>query len=91
VQHTPVPDAMHIHKPWTDPTHPFWGVILGAFYGGTFYWGMDQVNVQRMLGARDLKQARWGAKWEPFQGLADWRMHLAILSLMTLAAYWWMW
>jgi SSS family solute:Na+ symporter len=33
----------------------------------------------------------WGAKWEPFQGLADWRLHLAILSLMTLAAYWWMW
>ena len=22
---------------------------------------MDQVNVQRLLGARDLKQARWGA------------------------------
>jgi SSS family solute:Na+ symporter len=61
VKHTPVPDAMHIHKAWTDPTYPFWGVILGAAYGGTFYWGMDQVNVQRMLGARDLKQARWGA------------------------------
>ena len=61
VQHSPVPNAMHIHKPWTDPTYPFWGVILGAVYGGIFYWGMDQVNVQRMLGARDLKQARWGA------------------------------
>ena len=52
---------MHMHKAWTDPVYPFWGVILGAVYGGTFYWGMDQVNVQRMLGARDLKQARWGA------------------------------
>jgi hypothetical protein len=61
VQQTPVPDAMHIHKPWADPAYPFWGVILGAVYGGTFYWGMDQVNVQRMLGARDLKRARWGA------------------------------
>ncbi len=61
VKHSPVPDAMHIHKPWTDPTYPFWGVILGAAYGGIFYWGMDQVNVQRMLGARDLRQARWGA------------------------------
>jgi SSS family solute:Na+ symporter len=61
IQHSPVPDAMHMHKPWTDPVYPFWGVILGAIYGGTFYWGMDQVNVQRMLGARDLKQARWGA------------------------------
>jgi SSS family solute:Na+ symporter len=61
VAHSPVPDAMHMHKAWTDPVYPFWGVILGAIYGGTFYWGMDQVNVQRMLGARDLKQARWGA------------------------------
>ena len=61
VQHSPVPTAMHIHKLWTDPAYPFWGIILGAVYGGTFYWGMDQVNVQRMLGARDLNQARWGA------------------------------
>ena len=48
----PVPDAMHIARPWTDPNYPFWGIILGAIYGGMFYWGMDQVNVQRMLGAR---------------------------------------
>ncbi|MCE5314099.1 MAG: sodium/solute symporter [Armatimonadota bacterium] len=61
VQHTRVPDAMHIFKPYTDKTYPFWGIILGAIYGGTFYWGIDQVNVQRMLGAKDLKHARWGA------------------------------
>lgn len=61
VAHSPVPKAMHIHRSWTDPVYPFWGIILGAFYGGVFYWGMDQVNVQRLLGARDLKQARWGA------------------------------
>ena len=41
----------HAHpQAWTDPTYPFWGIILGAIYGGTFYWGIDQVNVQRMLG-----------------------------------------
>jgi len=56
-----VPDAMHIAGPLDDPNYPFWGIIAGAVYGGTFYWGMDQVNVQRMLGARDLDQARWGA------------------------------
>ncbi len=59
--HTPVPDAMHIHKAYDDPVYPFWGVLLGALYGGTFYWGVDQVNVQRMLGAKDLNHARWGA------------------------------
>ncbi|SPE61369.1 putative Solute carrier family 5 (Sodium/myo-inositol cotransporter), member 3 [Verrucomicrobia bacterium] len=61
VQSSPVPDAMHIHKAWTDPVYPFWGVVLTVLYAGLFYWGMDQVNVQRLLGARDLKQARWGA------------------------------
>jgi len=61
VRHSPVPGGMHIHKPWTDSSYPFWGVILGAVYGGIFYWGIDQVNAQRMLGARDLRQARWGA------------------------------
>jgi solute:Na+ symporter, SSS family len=55
------PQAMHIAKPYDDPNYPFWGIILNAAYGGIFYWGMDQVNVQRVLGARDLKQARWGA------------------------------
>jgi len=61
VRHSPVPAAMHIHRPWTDPVYPFWGVVLTVLYAGLFYWGMDQVNVQRLLGARDLKQARWGA------------------------------
>jgi SSS family solute:Na+ symporter len=56
-----VPDAMHIARPYNDPNYPFWGVIAGAIYGGTFYWGIDQVNVQRMLGSPDLRQARWGA------------------------------
>jgi SSS family solute:Na+ symporter len=56
-----VPSAMHIAKPYDDPNYPFWGIIAGAFYGGTFYWGMDQVNVQRVLGARNLVQARAGA------------------------------
>lgn len=61
IQQSPVPSAMHMHKAYTDPTYPFWGIIMGAIYGGIFYWGIDQVNVQRVLGARDLKQARSGA------------------------------
>jgi SSS family solute:Na+ symporter len=56
-----VPLAVHIAKPYTDPNYPFWGVLITAIYGGTFYWGVDQVNVQRVLGARNIDQARWGA------------------------------
>jgi solute:Na+ symporter, SSS family len=56
-----VPHALHIVKPYNDPNYPFIGVLLTAVYGGTFYWGVDQVNVQRVLGARNLDHARWGA------------------------------
>lgn len=58
---TAVPAAMSIAKPYDDPNYPFWGIIAGALVSGIFYWGMDQVNVQRVLGARDLRQARWGS------------------------------
>ena len=56
-----VPEAMHIAAPYDDPVYPFWGILATAFYAGIFYWGIDQVNVQRVLAAPNLKQARWGA------------------------------
>jgi solute:Na+ symporter, SSS family len=56
-----VPDMMTIAKPYDDPVYPFWGILATAFYAGIFYWGIDQVNVQRVLAAQDLKHARWGA------------------------------
>lgn len=55
------PQMMSIAKPYDDPVYPFWGILATAFYAGIFYWGMDQVNVQRTLAAPDLKNARWGA------------------------------
>jgi len=54
------PQMMSVAKPYDDPVYPFWGILATAFYAGIFYWGMDQVNVQRVLAAPDLKQARWG-------------------------------
>jgi len=55
------PQMMSIAKPFDDPVYPFWGILATAFYAGIFYWGMDQVTVQRVLAARDLNNARWGA------------------------------
>jgi SSS family solute:Na+ symporter len=55
------PQMMSIAKPYDDPVYPFWGIMATAFYAGIFYWGMDQVNVQRVLAAPDLNNARWGA------------------------------
>ncbi len=55
------PDMMTIAAPYDDPVYPFWGILATAFYAGIFYWGIDQVNVQRVLSAPNIKQARWGA------------------------------
>ena len=55
------PEMMSIAKPYDDPVYPFWGILATAFYAGIFYWGMDQVNVQRALAAPNLNNARWGA------------------------------
>src|SRR5580658_1391489 len=30
-----VPEAIHIAKPASDPNYPFWGIVAGAFFGGT--------------------------------------------------------
>ncbi|MDY0099684.1 MAG: sodium/solute symporter [Bacteroidales bacterium] len=61
-----VPDMMSVAKPYDDPVYPFWGILATAFYAGIFYWGIDQVNVQRALSAPDLKNARWGAMFATF-------------------------
>jgi solute:Na+ symporter, SSS family len=61
-----VPEAMVIAKPVEDPVYPFWGILATAFYAGIFYWGIDQVNVQRVLAAPNLQQARWGAMFAVF-------------------------
>ena len=52
---------MHVIKPFDDPDYPFWGILATAFYAGVFYWGIDQVNTQRILAAPDLNTARKGA------------------------------
>lgn len=60
------PGMMSLAKPFDDPVYPFWGILATAFYAGIFYWGMDQVNVQRTLAAPDLNNARWGAMFATF-------------------------
>ncbi|MDD4755082.1 MAG: sodium/solute symporter [Prolixibacteraceae bacterium] len=65
-----VPDMMVIAAPYDDPVYPFWGILATAFYAGIFYWGIDQVNVQRVLSAPDIRQARWGAMFATFLKLS---------------------
>ncbi len=78
-----VPEAMTIAKPYDDPVYPFWGIIATAFYAGIFYWGIDQVNVQRILAAPNLKQARWGAMFATLLKL----LPVFIFALPGIIAY----
>ena len=78
-----VPEAMTIAKPYDDAVYPFWGILATAFYAGIFYWGIDQVNVQRTLAAPNLKQARWGAMFAVFLKLFP----IFIFALPGVMAY----
>lgn len=78
-----VPESMTIAKPVSDPVYPFWGILATAFYAGIFYWGIDQVNVQRVLAAPNLKQARWGAMFATLLKL----LPIFIFALPGVIAY----
>jgi len=80
---TKVPEMMTIAKPYDDPVYPFWGILATAFYAGIFYWGIDQVNVQRVLAAPDLKNARWGAMFATLLKL----LPIFIFALPGVIAY----
>lgn len=58
-------------RPPTAEKLPFTGYVLGNFLvGGMFYWCMDQVNVQRVLGARSVEEGRRGAVFAGFLKIA---------------------
>jgi SSS family solute:Na+ symporter len=40
---------------------PWLGTLIGVPVLGFYYWGLNQYIIQRVLGARDLDNARWGA------------------------------
>lgn len=40
---------------------PWLGTLIGVPVLGFYYWGLNQYIVQRILGGRDLNNARWGA------------------------------
>ncbi|MCR9206541.1 MAG: sodium/solute symporter, partial [Halobacteriovoraceae bacterium] len=48
-------------KPIDDPDMPWLGMITGVPILGFWYWGTNQYITQRLLGAKDLKNARLGA------------------------------
>ena len=77
---------MHVARPYDDPVYPFWGILATAFYAGIFYWGIDQVNVQRVLAAKDINHARWGSMFSTLLKLLP-IFIFAIPGIIALALY----
>jgi SSS family solute:Na+ symporter len=64
VTHAPAA-SLQMVKPLTDEL-PITGFLIANFFSGLFYWCMDQTNVQRVLGARSLKDGQRGAIFAGF-------------------------
>lgn len=53
-------DYFTIFRPASDPEFPWTGIVFGAPIIALWYWGADQYMVQRLLGARNIDQAKKG-------------------------------
>jgi SSS family solute:Na+ symporter len=71
------PGALSLIRPSGDAGVPWPGLVLGIPILGFYYWCTNQYIVQRVLSARDLNQARWGALFAAL-------LKLPILFLMVL-------
>jgi SSS family solute:Na+ symporter len=60
------PEFMDMWKPANDPAFPWTGILFGAPILGVWYWCTDQFIVQRVLAARNLKEARRGTVFAGF-------------------------
>ena len=59
-------DFFSMWKPANHPDFPWTGIIFGAPILGVWYWCTDQYIVQRVLAARNLKEARTGTIFAGF-------------------------
>jgi len=59
--HSVSPENLSFIRPLNDPELPWLGTLIGVSALGFYYWGTNQYVVQRILGAKNLSHARWGA------------------------------
>jgi SSS family solute:Na+ symporter len=63
--------------PLDDPNLPWLGTLVGVPILGFYFWCTNQFIVQRVLGARSIAHARWGALFAGF-------LKLPVLYIMVL-------
>ena len=55
-----------IVKPMDDKSLPWLGLIVGVPFLGFWYWATNQYIIQRVLGGKDIRHARWGVIFAGF-------------------------
>ncbi|HEY8165675.1 MAG TPA: sodium:solute symporter [Gemmatimonadaceae bacterium] len=60
------PDFFSMWKPRSHPDFPWTGIVFGAPILGIWYWCTDQHIVQRVLAAKNVKEARRGTIFAGF-------------------------
>lgn len=71
------PQKLSLMLPLDDPNLPWLGTLVGVPILGFYFWCTNQFIVQRVLGARSIAHARWGALFAGF-------LKLAVLYIMVL-------
>ena len=71
------PERLSLMLPLDDPNLPWLGTLIGVPILGFYFWCTNQFIVQRVLGARSIAHARWGAL---FAGL----LKLPVLYIMVI-------
>lgn len=66
VAHALPRSALDLVQPTNDPFMPWTGLIFGAPILGFYYWGTNQLMVQRMLSARSVSEGQRGAMFAGF-------------------------
>ena len=65
-----VPEGrLSVIRPLDDPNLPWLGTLVGVPLLGFWYWVTNQYVTQRVLAARDINHARWGAMLGGFMKL----------------------
>ena len=54
-------EKLSLLRPLDDPALPWLGTLIGLPILGFYYWTMNQYVAQRLLGARDMRAAGYGA------------------------------
>ncbi len=62
-------ESMSLIKPADDDFLPWPGLLFGVPLLGFYFWCTNQFMVQRVLGAKDINHARWGALFAGFMKL----------------------